>query len=305
MVTLASEPAASWTEIVDAPRDPRRASASTPGRCAPTRDSLSVDLGPGLHGAASTRPPRVAAPRVRPARPRADGPVARPVLGAAPARRARDGPLRRALARRRERLRGEELGRRVRRPLVVGPGGVRRGAGVAFAGGRIHGVAPTAVAVWTPDEAGHARARRSRARVARAGGGEWHVRARSPRWRVELERRGRATRSCCPSRSRASAGSRSAPATTCSGRAELRVRRGRRLWFSGESHARRSRTALRRVVHDQQRDVVLAALGAAELAQHVVADRVRREPHVDQRAPQRARARRRSARPRSSISPSV
>jgi hypothetical protein len=59
------------------------------------------------------------------------------------------------------------------------------GAGVAFAGGRVHGVAPTAIAVWTPSGLVSLAPPFART-VARAGGGDWHVRARSPRWRVEL-----------------------------------------------------------------------------------------------------------------------
>ena len=62
---------------------------------------------------------------------------------------------------------------------------------VAFAGGRVHGVAPTAVAVWTPEGVVTLAPPFART-VARAGGGEWHIRATSPRWRVELE--GEATR---------------------------------------------------------------------------------------------------------------
>ena len=58
-------------------------------------------------------------------------------------------------------------------------------AGVAFAGGRVHGVAPTAVAVWTPGGLVTLAPPFART-LTRAGGGEWHVRARSPRWDVEL-----------------------------------------------------------------------------------------------------------------------
>ncbi|HWK29452.1 MAG TPA: tocopherol cyclase family protein [Solirubrobacter sp.] len=61
-----------------------------------------------------------------------------------------------------------------------------QGPGVAFAGGRIHGLAPTAVVVWT-DEDVLALAPPLACTVARAGGGEWRIRARSPRYRVELE----------------------------------------------------------------------------------------------------------------------
>jgi tocopherol cyclase len=63
-------------------------------------------------------------------------------------------------------------------------------AGVAFAGGRVHGVAPTAIVAWTGDEL-IALAPPFARTVARAGGGEWHIRARSARH--ELELRGEAT----------------------------------------------------------------------------------------------------------------
>jgi hypothetical protein len=51
---------------------------------------------------------------------------------------------------------------------------------VAFAGGRIHGVAPTAIAVWTPDGIISLAPPFART-LTRAGGGEWHVRASSRR----------------------------------------------------------------------------------------------------------------------------
>ena len=53
--------------------------------------------------------------------------------------------------------------------------------------------------------------------VARAGGGEWHIRAQLAALAGRDRGRGDGARRCgCRSRSRASAGSRSAPATTCS-----------------------------------------------------------------------------------------
>jgi hypothetical protein len=61
-----------------------------------------------------------------------------------------------------------------------------QGPGVAFAGGRIHGVSPTAVVAWTPDGLVTWAPPFART-VARAGGGEWRIRAKSPRWRVEIE----------------------------------------------------------------------------------------------------------------------
>jgi hypothetical protein len=61
-----------------------------------------------------------------------------------------------------------------------------QGPGVAFAGGRIHGVAPTAIVAWTDRET-IALAPPFARTIARAGGGEWQIRATSPRWRVEIE----------------------------------------------------------------------------------------------------------------------
>ena len=59
-------------------------------------------------------------------------------------------------------------------------------AGVAFAGGRVHGVAPTAVVVWSPR--GLVRLAPPLARVvAGAGGGEWRIRARTPLTWVDVE----------------------------------------------------------------------------------------------------------------------
>jgi Tocopherol cyclase len=59
-------------------------------------------------------------------------------------------------------------------------------AGVAFAGGRVHGAAPTAVAVWSPR--GLVRLAPPLARtLTSASGGEWRIRARTPLTRVDLE----------------------------------------------------------------------------------------------------------------------
>ena len=81
--------------------------------------------------------------------------------------------------------------------------------------------------------------------------------------------------------------------------------RGRRLWLRSFGLAGLEDGAVAGVVHDQQRDVVLAAVGALELAQRVIADRAGRQPHLDQRLAAAPRARRRSSATRSSISPSV
>jgi hypothetical protein len=59
-------------------------------------------------------------------------------------------------------------------------------AGVAFAGGRVHGAAPTAVAVWGPR--GLVRLAPPFARVvSSAGGGAWRIRARTPLTWVDIE----------------------------------------------------------------------------------------------------------------------
>jgi hypothetical protein len=59
-------------------------------------------------------------------------------------------------------------------------------AGVAFAGGRVHGAAPTAIVVWSPR--GLVRLAPPLARtVTRAGGGEWRIRARTPLTWIDLE----------------------------------------------------------------------------------------------------------------------
>ncbi len=68
-----------------------------------------------------------------------------------------------------------------------GQAGFEDGSGVAFAGGRLARLgAPTAVAAWTRGGLTALAPPLARA-VASAGGGEWRVRARSVRWRVEIE----------------------------------------------------------------------------------------------------------------------
>ncbi len=110
---------------------------------------------------------------------------------------------------------------------------------MAFAGGRVHGVAPTAVAVWTPEGLITLAPPFART-VARAGGGEWHVRAtlaplaRGDRGRgvadpllLPVPIPGRERRLEVRSRHH------------LHGRIAVHVRRGRRTWFRGESIARR------------------------------------------------------------------
>ena len=104
---------------------------------------------------------------------------------------------------------------------------------VAFAGGRVHGVAPTAIAVWTPDEVVSLAPPLART-VARAGGGEWAVRASNWRWRVEFSGEASAPLALpvpIPGERRLEVRSRH----HLLGRIDVVVRRGRRVWFRGES----------------------------------------------------------------------
>lgn len=110
-----------------------------------------------------------------------------------------------------------------------------QGEGVAFAGGRIHGVAPTAVVAWTADGLITLSPPLART-VARAGGGEWHIRAHSPRWRVEIE--GEASDPLLlpvplPNERRLEVRSRH----HLTGKLRVRVHRGRRLWLASEGMA--------------------------------------------------------------------
>ena len=126
--------------------------------------------------------------------------------------------------------------------------------GVAFAGGRIHGVAPTAVALWTPEGVVTLAPPLART-VARVGGGEWHIRATSPRWSVELQ--GEATR---PLRLPVPIPGPERRLEKRSdhhllGQVEYTVRRGGRLWHR---HAGEAALEDGSVPQDEQGDVVLA-----------------------------------------------
>jgi tocopherol cyclase len=115
-----------------------------------------------------------------------------------------------------------------------GQAGFDEGAGVAFAGGRIHGVAPTAVAAWTP--AGVVSLAPPLARtVARAGGGEWRVSARGARCALTLEgdAPGEPLRLPVPVPGRRTLEPRSHH--HLAGRLSVTVTRGRRTWLRGES----------------------------------------------------------------------
>jgi hypothetical protein len=106
--------------------------------------------------------------------------------------------------------------------------------GVAFAGGRVHGVAPTAVVAWTRDGLVALAPPLART-VARASGGEWHIHARSARHAIEI--RGEATGPPLhlpvpiPAERRLEIRSEHHLA----GRLEVTVRRGRRTILRGES----------------------------------------------------------------------
>jgi hypothetical protein len=132
-----------------------------------------------------------------------------------------------------------------------GQASLEGGAGVAFAGGRLEGgphapffaaplrrlgaaVAPTAIAAWTPD--GHIALAPPFARTtARASGGEWRIRARSPRYGIQIE--GEATRPPLrlpvpiPAERRLEVRSEHHLAA----RLRVTIHRGRRLRFRGES----------------------------------------------------------------------
>ena len=187
-------------------------------------------------------------------------------------------------------LRQERLGRRLRRPLVVGPGWAKK-ASPSRGEGDPRRRAEHGESTWMHRRASSRSPRRSRARVARAGGGEWHIRATLAALARRARGRGERPAAAAGPDPGASAGSRSARATTCSAACALRVRRGRRAVVRRRGPARRWRTALRRVAHDQQRDVVLAAARRA------------RARAARGRRPRPAGAARRSARARSRSSP--
>jgi hypothetical protein len=115
-----------------------------------------------------------------------------------------------------------------------GQASFEHGAGVAFAGGRVHGIAPTAVAAWTPDGLVALAPPLART-IARASGGEWRIRARSPRHAIEL--RGEATgpplRLPVPIPAERRLDVRSEH--HLAGRLEVTVRRGRRVWLRAET----------------------------------------------------------------------
>ena len=234
MITLASSDGRVWTEIADgASADPRGLGVSAPPFLRADAVSLDVALGPGLHA-------RFSSPRPWPRR--AFGPLgiaqmvpwlgqywAPWLLGAqavgAFGDRAVDGAAVYA-----EKNWGAAFAAHWWwGQASFGP------AGVAFAGGRIHGVAPTAVAAWTEDGLVTLAPPLART-VAAAGGGEWRIRASSARWRVELSGEARDPLRLpvpIPRERRLEVRSNH----FLLGRVSVRVWRGRRLWLAGESDA--------------------------------------------------------------------
>jgi tocopherol cyclase len=112
------------------------------------------------------------------------------------------------------------------------------GAGVAFAGGRLHRagltVAPTAVVAWTPRGL-VALAPPFARTVASAGRGEWRIRATSPRWRIELEGEAAGAPLELPVPIPAERRLEVRSNHHLRGRIAVTVRRGRRLWLREES----------------------------------------------------------------------
>jgi hypothetical protein len=107
-------------------------------------------------------------------------------------------------------------------------------AGVAFAGGRMHGVAPTAAVAW--GSGGLVRLAPPLARtVASAGGGEWRIRARTPLTAIELEGAtdGPGLRLPVPVPAERRLDERSTHHLL--GSLRVTVRRGRAVWLRGET----------------------------------------------------------------------
>ena len=236
MVTLAAEPGGfARTEVFDAARgDPADLGVDAGGLRADAH-GLDVDLGPDARLQA-----RFSAPRVWPRRAwGALGPAhfvpglgqywSPHLLGA--------------------RVTGEALGRSLDGCTVYaeknwgaafaehwwwGQASFGGDAGVGFAGGRVHGVAPTAVVVWSPR--GLLRLAPPFARtVASAGGGEWRIRARTPLTWVDIEGSVSSTglRLPVPLPDEHRLEERSAHHLL--GRVRVSVRRGRGFWLREES----------------------------------------------------------------------
>jgi len=230
MVTLASGTDV-WTEIVEARADPDRFGVIA-GPLRADAESLQVDLGPGLSVHLTDRRewPRRAFGPLGPAQmvPWLGQYWAPWLLGARVQGHFGGRDLAGATA-----YAEKNWGAAFADHWWWGQAAFGEDAGVAFAGGRVHGVAPTAIVVWTQRELMTLAPPLART-LTRAGGGEWHVRARSPRWRVELSGEAREPLLLpvpIPGERRLEIRSRH----HLLGRAELRVWRGRRVWFEGDS----------------------------------------------------------------------
>jgi hypothetical protein len=230
MVTLASDTGV-WTEIVEARADPDRLGVIA-GPLRADAHELHVDLGPGLSARLTQRRewPRRAFGPLGPAQsiPWLGQYWSPWLLGARVEGRCGERSLDGASA-----YAEKNWGAAFADHWWWGQAALDTHAGVAFAGGRVHGIAPTAIAVWTP--AGLVTLAPPLARtLTRAGGGEWHVRARSPRWNIEL--RGEASDPVLlpvpiPGERRLEVRSRH----HLLGRVHVTVRRGTRTWLEGES----------------------------------------------------------------------
>jgi hypothetical protein len=105
---------------------------------------------------------------------------------------------------------------------------------VAFAGGRVLGAAPTSVVVRVEERM--LRLAPPFARVATAvGEGAWRVRTSSPRWTVELEGEALGDPAVLPVPVVAERRTEDRAQQHLTGRLAVRVLRGGRVWWSGES----------------------------------------------------------------------
>src|SRR4051812_13828543 len=224
MITLATSTGEVWTEIADAPRHGRTVDA---GPLHAGEQTLDVDLGPGLHARLDDRRPWTK--MFGPLGPAQTVPFlgqywAPHLLGARVTGTFGDRSLDGAHA-----YAEKNWGAAFAEHWWWG-----QAEFAAFAGGRIHGVAPTAIAVWTPVEIVTLAPPFART-VASARSGAWHVRATSWRWRIELE--GEATTGPLllpvpiPDERRLEVRSRH----HLLGRVAVTVHRGRRVRFRGES----------------------------------------------------------------------
>jgi hypothetical protein len=105
---------------------------------------------------------------------------------------------------------------------------------VAFAGGRVLGGAPTAVVVRVEDRVLRLAPPLAAMRTA-IGAAGWRVRARSPRWEVEIEGQATGAPAVLPVPIPDERGVEPRSQQYLTGRLRATVRRGGRVWWSGES----------------------------------------------------------------------